>query len=89
MKLELNEFCPCCGYDTFDSKERLNYGICRICFWEDDPDQFKFIHDKGSNRVSLVQARENFKKFGACELKMKSHTRNITPMDKRDPNYFI
>lgn len=30
--------CPCCGYFTFEKKERA-YDICLVCFWEDDPEQ--------------------------------------------------
>ena len=88
MNVVLNEYCPCCGYNTFNPENRLDYDICSICFWEDDPDQFKFIHDTGANRVSLVQARENFKNFGACEEEMKKNTRRVTHLDRRDPNYF-
>lgn len=59
MKIELDEYCPCCGYNTFEGEERLQYIICPICFWEDDPIQFSEPdYEGGANRVSLVQAQK-------------------------------
>jgi hypothetical protein len=58
--------CSCCGYKTID-KEGL-YEICEVCYWEDDPIQKdKPDSDNGANSVSLNQAKENFKKYGASE----------------------
>ncbi len=60
--------CPCCGYYTFEEKTGGNYHICPVCYWEDDPIQYADIeYAGGANKVSLVQARQNFLKFGACE----------------------
>ncbi|MEY8320157.1 CPCC family cysteine-rich protein [Lachnospiraceae bacterium 46-61] len=74
--------CPCCGYYTFDSKPNGNYDICPVCFWEDDTiDDITSIG--GANRVSLQQARLNFKKFGACEKNMIPYVRNPN-MDEMD-----
>ena len=84
MKIELDEFCPCCEYDTFDKKDRLNYSICPICFWEDDPIAFedpKFVG--GANRISLIQARNNYEEFGACEKDMIKNTRKPNKNDNR------
>ncbi len=88
MEQKLNEFCPCCGYNTFDAKERLEYFICPICFWEDDPIGFEdenFIG--GANRVSLHQARINYLKFGACEESMTSNTRKVDKNDILNPEW--
>jgi len=88
MKHKLNKYCPCCGYDTFDSKDRLNYSICPICFWEDDPIGFEdenFVG--GANRVSLIQARKNYIKFGACEESMISNTRKANNRDTLNPEW--
>lgn len=84
MKIELDEYCPCCKYDTFKKEERLNYSICPICFWEDDPMAFEdpeFVG--GANRVSLIQAQKNYKEFGACEKDMIKNTRKPNASDKR------
>ena len=58
--------CPCCGYYTFVSKPVGDYNICPVCYWEDDPYQAMDPDEDGmANGVSLNQAKENFKKFGA------------------------
>ncbi len=88
MKYKLDKYCPCCGYDTFDAKERLAYAICPICFWEDDPIGFEdqnFVG--GANRVSLMQAQKNFIKFGACEESMISNTRKVVSSDNLNPEW--
>ena len=66
--------CPCCGYYTLDY--RGDYAICHVCFWEDDPFQLEDPDLEGqANVVSLNQARENYKKFGACEEDMLKYVR--------------
>ncbi|MCB0698093.1 MAG: hypothetical protein KDC07_12060 [Chitinophagaceae bacterium] len=60
--------CPCCGYYTFEEPIENHFDICDVCCWEDDGVQ---LHDPdfwgGANSVSLNEARENFKKFGASD----------------------
>ena len=69
--------CPCCGYYTFSQKPNGNYDICPVCFWEDDIKAFSDIHKScSSNNISLVQARKNFSKFGAC---METMIDNVRP----------
>lgn len=65
--------CPCCGYKTLEDEHE--YDICPICFWKDDLFQFENIDLSGANPVSLMEAQENFIKFGACEIKMIKHVR--------------
>lgn len=60
--------CPCCGAMSLD--ERGGYDICVWCFWEDDGQDDPHaaeIWGGPNGRLSLAAARENFKKFGACE----------------------
>ena len=72
--------CPCCGYNTFDNKPDGSYDICKVCFWEDDPIQLKDpTYEGGANTVSLIQAKENYKEFGACEREMIPHVRKPYP----------
>ena len=60
--------CPCCGYYTFNSKPTGEYDICPVCYWEDDPFQTENPDlENMANTVSLNQARENHKKFSACQ----------------------
>lgn len=88
--VELNKYCPCCGYDTFNPKERLEYSICPVCFWEDDPVQYKEPDYKGgANRVSLIEAQINFEKYGACEKDMISNVRKPNDKDELNPSWTI
>ena len=78
----LGNTCPSCGYPTLD--ERNAWDICSICFWEDDPIQFEEPdYEGGANRVSLIQARENFAEFGSCERDMIKNCRKPNRNDKR------
>ncbi len=87
MEISLDEFCPCCDYNTLDNKNRLNYSICPICYWEDDPIQFEeHEYTRGANKVSLTMARKNYKEFEACEKGMIKNTRRPTIIDKRKDN---
>ncbi|MDE7394925.1 MAG: hydrolase [Clostridiales bacterium] len=68
--------CPCCGYYTFREKPIGEYDICPVCFWEDDPFQADDPDLEGfANTVSLNQARENYRAFGACTESMLPHVR--------------
>jgi hypothetical protein len=62
--------CPCC--DHFTLKERGLYEICPVCFWEDSgPDLDRMDESSGNNSgLTLRQARENFRRLGACESSM-------------------
>ena len=58
-----------------EKKERA-YDICPVCFWEDDPEQYKNPTLKGgANHVSLCDARVHFKQYGACDTEMKKYVR--------------
>ena len=70
-------FCLCCGYNTLPEPPPGTFHICEICFWEDDNT------DGGANKVTLKEAKENFKKFGASELKFKKQVRPPNKNDKR------
>jgi hypothetical protein len=71
--------CPCCGCKTLD--ERGGFDICPVCFWEDDgqDDADADIVRGGPNgRLSLSNARKNFKEIGACESRHLRHVRMPT-----------
>ncbi len=58
--------CPCCGYLTLEEEPPGTFLICPVCNWEDDNVQFEDpSYPGGANRVSLDQARTNFRLFGA------------------------
>lgn len=66
--------CPCCGFYTLDV-ENPKYDICPVCFWENDPFQTKNPDEAGANVVSLNEGQDNYRKYGACDLRMMSKTR--------------
>ncbi|MGE6221329.1 CPCC family cysteine-rich protein [Nubsella zeaxanthinifaciens] len=85
---ELKYACPCCGYKTFRAKPNGTYGICQVCFWEDDPIQlYDPNYDGGANRVSLKQGQRNFMEFGACEKEMIKNVRQPNKDEQRDENW--
>lgn len=60
--------CPCCGYLTIDDSDEVIVDICKVCYWQyDEISQDNPLKCIGPNRVSLIQARENYKQFGAIE----------------------
>ena len=60
--------CPCCGYFTIDGDEEVIIDYCEVCSWRydlpahEEPD--KII---GYNRISLNEARKNYKLFRAAK----------------------
>jgi hypothetical protein len=71
--------CPCCGFKTLCG--RGYFELCPVCYWEDDgqdePDKDRALG--GPNKVSLSTARENFKRLGAMEERLRRHVRPPTP----------
>lgn len=61
--------CACCNLLTRDEpKSNGDYIICPVCFWEDDPIQNNEAdYCGGANKVSLNEAKENYRKFDAKE----------------------
>lgn len=58
--------CPCCGFLTLSDPPPGTYEICEVCWWEDDPVQAENPHRTGgANAISLAQAKENYRAFGA------------------------
>ncbi|WP_415798287.1 CPCC family cysteine-rich protein [Comamonas aquatilis] len=71
--------CPCCDY--FSLKDRGEYSICKLCFWEDDgrnPDQLDVY--SGPNHMTLREGRHNFQAFGACDRRM---LKSVLPATER------
>jgi hypothetical protein len=76
--------CPCCGYLTMGEEPPGTFEICPVCFWEDDNVQFEDPnYAGGANSVSLNQARENFKLFGAVSKEFVSQVRKPLPQEIR------
>ncbi|MFC9970513.1 CPCC family cysteine-rich protein [Spirillospora sp. NPDC127200] len=77
--------CVCCGHLTMDGAPG-SYEICPVCFWEDDAMQLRWPDwEVGANRISLVEAQQNFMTFGACEERTAKHVRlagDDEPLDR-------
>jgi hypothetical protein len=77
-----NPACPCFGYFTLDEQSPGAFLIFPVCFWEDDPVQFR---DRdcagGADRVSLKEAQENFRVFGASERQLLRYVRPPLPAE--------
>lgn len=72
--------CEVCGFLTFAADERGDYFICPVCFWEDDEFHSDPNEPCGVNHdLSLNEARENYKKYGACAKDMIPHVRKPRP----------
>ncbi len=79
--------CPCCGYKTIDREDTF-YDLCPVCFWETDPIQFADPnYGGGANRVSLIQAQQNFIAFKACEKSSVSQVRSPLIDEIKDENW--
>jgi hypothetical protein len=77
--------CPCCHNRTLD--ERGGFDICPVCFWEDDgqDDEDVYVIRGGPNgRLSLDQARENYRTIGACDERFLAFVRLPTPDENRE-----
>jgi hypothetical protein len=77
--------CPCCGYYTLDYGPG-HFDICPVCYWEDDNIQADDpTYWGGANVISLNEARENYKKFGASEECFLDSVRPPTEEEKIIP----
>ena len=75
--------CPCCDHYSLDDI----YDICPVCFWEYDG----FDIDKPDvrspcNRLTIREARANFRRLGACEADMLP---NVLPPEERHSFRFL
>jgi len=76
--------CVCCGYLTIPVSEgEGSFFTCPVCMWEDDelqsgdPDL-----SGGANKMSLNEARRNFRSIGAKGMDSLRHVRAPLPAEK-------
>jgi hypothetical protein len=72
--------CPCCGFLTLPEEPPGSLDLCQVCFWQDDSVGFaEPWHAVGANHISLNDARENFRRIGVSEERMRPHVRPPRP----------
>ena len=78
--------CPCCRSLTLHG--RGGFEICPVCWWEDDGQD---DHDAQAARggpngaISLGEARENYRRFGASEAVYADRVRKARPEEMESP----
>lgn len=81
-----NFMCLCCGYMTLAEEPPDTFAICPVCYWEDDGVQARDPqYAGGANSVSLREARENFRRFGASEPEYVALVRAPRPDEIPEP----
>ncbi|PSK95983.1 Cysteine-rich CPCC [Murinocardiopsis flavida] len=71
--------CSCCGHRVFADPPGSSY-ICPVCSWEDDLLQVRWpLFDGGANKLTLVQAQENYAAFGASQDRRRERVRPPEP----------
>ncbi|QIK70243.1 glycosyltransferase [Erysipelothrix sp. HDW6C] len=70
--------CPCClNFTIEDFGCEVIVDICSVCFWQYDIiGQNKVDIAIGPNKVSLVEARINYKKFGSSSERLLPNVRD-------------
>ena len=72
--------CPCCDYLTLTKPPTRTFAICPVCDWEDDGQQFENLDMRGgANKVSLNEARENYRRHGRSDLAREGDVRPPLP----------
>lgn len=72
--------CPCCGYRTLTAPGTSE--ICPVCFWEDDgqgDSDAEVVRGGPNGDLSLSEARENFRRFGASDPRSVASVRKPRP----------
>lgn len=73
MRNDIKYPCPCCGYKTREREALDTFEICPVCGWQDDPGARDPDDPYTANRMSLNQARENYRRIGVIsEEELKS-----------------
>jgi hypothetical protein len=60
--------CPCCDKPVLKRPPTGTFQTCPVCLWEDDNIQCVDLDQGGgANKVSLREARSNFRQFGTSD----------------------
>lgn len=67
-----------------------SYGICQICFWEDDLVQLRWPDwEGGANSPSLIQAQLNYARHGAMEDRFVANVRPARDDEPIEPGWRV
>lgn len=82
--------CPCCGNITIPNGGDATAYICPVCLWEIDP--FAASEEEQSDQnhgLTLMQARENYRKYGAVLERLKQYCREPLPEELPENNRVV
>lgn len=79
--------CPCCGNYTHYAEDYLHlFQYCDVCFWQyDKTAHYKPDKISGANKISLNEARDNYKKYGIRDPKFLGKGLNRSPLPEELP----
>ncbi|MDB5675027.1 MAG: hypothetical protein JWM65_2009 [Sphingomonas bacterium] len=72
--------CPCCRNLTL--RDGYDFEVCPVCFWEEDGQgdaDADEIRGGPNGALSLTQARQNYRKIGACDTRFLTNVRSPQP----------
>ncbi|WGL51639.1 CPCC family cysteine-rich protein [Nocardioides sp. BP30] len=79
--------CPCCGHLTLPEGPG-DFGLCPVCFWEDDPGQLRRpLSPVGANGISLAEAQQSYRRLGAMSRTFQSRVRAPRPDEPLDAGW--
>lgn len=79
--------CPCCGHLTLPQGPG-DYGLCPVCFWEDDGYQLRWpLSDDGANGISLYDAQATVARHGAVDRMFRKKVRKPRADEPLDPGW--
>jgi rubredoxin len=78
--------CPCCGFFTIENDDDIIFDFCDVCGWQYDV----AAHNKpdisiGANKISLNEARKNYKLFGASKERLVGTDQIRKPLPEELP----
>jgi hypothetical protein len=72
--------CPCCGARTLTLPTVME--LCAVCWWEDDgqdSDDAAEVRSTVNGDLSLTEARQNYRNFGASHPRFVRFVRKASP----------
>jgi hypothetical protein len=66
----------CCLHLTAEEPGPGTYDVCPVCFWKSDI-ELGDSYSGGASKVSLSEARSNFKAFGAASKEQRHLVRSL------------